>query len=269
MVSSDTWQVSGSAAEKYERFVASWFVPWANDLIARAGVQSGCRLLDLACGTGVVTRAAAPLVGETGSIVASDLNEGMLAEAQRHEVVGATIQWRQADAEDLPFEDDSFDAVLCQQGLQFVPNMASAVGEMRRVLHTGGAAAVSVWRSPEHNPYISALASGLSRHVSSEAGQIMLAPCAFGDRDALRALFIDAGFSSVDIEAVTIRRDPTDVTQAIAGNLASLPIASEVDAMTSDERSEMIADIARELQDYIDDGQLISPNSSNVAVATA
>ncbi|MCP4963163.1 MAG: methyltransferase domain-containing protein [Actinomycetia bacterium] len=131
MAPSETWQMSGSAAENYERFVASWFVPWAADLIARAGVQPGCRLLDLACGTGVVARAAAPAVGETGMIVASDLNEGMLAEARRHKVAGATVQWRQADAEDLPFEDASFDAVLCQQGLQFVPDMAGAVAEIR------------------------------------------------------------------------------------------------------------------------------------------
>lgn len=269
MASNDSWQVSGSAAQKYERFVASWFEPWAVDLVARADVPAGCHLLDLACGTGVVTRAAAPVVGKTGSVVASDLNEGMLTEAQQHETLGPPVQWRQADALDLPFDDDSFDVVLCQQGLQFVPDIPTAVAEIRRVLRSGGVAAVSVWRSPEHNPYISALANGLTRHVSPEAGQVMLAPCAFGNIDDLRHVFRNAGFSSVEVEAVTIHRNPMDATEAIAGNLAALPVSDEIAAMDEGRRSQMISEIADELQEHITNGQLTSPNSANVVVAVS
>ncbi|MDX2382253.1 MAG: hypothetical protein QNM02_21150, partial [Acidimicrobiia bacterium] len=75
MASDDDWQMSGSAAQKYERFVASWFASWATDLVERADLQPGWRVLDLACGTGVVTRAAGPAIGPRGQIVASDLNE--------------------------------------------------------------------------------------------------------------------------------------------------------------------------------------------------
>jgi len=132
MSATERWQVSGSAAYDYERFVASWFESWAVDLVARAGPRSGSRMLEVACGTGILTRVAGPLVGSSGTIVASDLNDTMLAEARLHPVDGAPVEWRRADAADLPFGSLTFDAVLCQQGLQFVPATTPAVGEMRR-----------------------------------------------------------------------------------------------------------------------------------------
>jgi ubiquinone/menaquinone biosynthesis C-methylase UbiE len=269
MTSDARWQISGSAAEKYERFVASWFASWAVDLVERANLQAGSEVLDVACGTGIVTRAAGPVIGPTGSIVATDLNDDMLTEARRHAIEGAPVQWRQADAVELPFETETFDAVVCQQGLQFVPDKEAAVAEMRRVLRPAGVAAVSVWRSPEDNPYISALADGLSRHVSPDAGQTMLAPCGFGDRDALELLFADAGFSSVEVHTVTIDREPMDAVGAIGGNLAALPIAAQIEAMRPDARDRMIDDIVDTLARYITDGDLASPNSAHIAVAVA
>ncbi len=263
------WQVSGSAAEKYERFVASWFVPWAVDLVERSGVQPGWTVLDMACGTGVVTRAAGPILGHAGAIVACDLNEGMLDEARRHEVGGAPVEWRQADALDLPFEAGSFDAVLCQQGLQFIPDRPAAVTEMRRVLRPGSVAAVSAWRSAEHNPYISAVANGLSRHLSPAAGTTMLATTALGEAQELFDLFTGAGFSSVEVHSVTIDRDPVDVVEAVTGNLASLPISDEIKGMDPVVQARMVADIVGGLADYTTDGKLTAPNRSNIAIAIA
>jgi ubiquinone/menaquinone biosynthesis C-methylase UbiE len=269
MASQERWQMSGTAAQKYEQYVASFFVPWAEDLVQRAGLEAGLSVLDVACGTGVVTRAAGPVLGPTGKILASDLNEGMLAEARLHDVQGASVEWRQADATDLPFDSDEFDALLCQQGLQFVPDKATAVAEMHRVLRPGGIAAVSVWRSPESNPYISALADGLSRHLSPEAGQSMLAPCGLGDRDEFFNQFTAAGFASVTVEAVEIIRDPIDALDAIAGNLSGLPMAEDVAAMDPAKRNEMLDDMTNALSEYITDGILRQPMSAHIAVATA
>ena len=267
VTSDERWQVSGSAAEKYERFVASWFRPWAEDLVERAGLKPGDHVIDVACGTGIVTRAAAPVIGPDGSLVATDLNEDMLAEARRHEVAGVPVTWRQADATELPFLSAAFDAVLCQQGLQFVPDKAAAVSEMRRVLRVDGVAAVSVWRSAVHNPYIAALADGLTRHVSAAAGQSMLAPCGFGDRDELAALFTGAGFASVEVHAVTIERTPVDAVQAIVGNLAAIPVAAEIGALSSAEHDRMIEHIVGVLGAEIREGELMASSSSHVAVA--
>ncbi len=268
MVEHERWQVSDSAAANYEKYVASFFAPWATDLVDRVGLQPGWDVLDVACGTGVVTRAAGPVLGTDGSIIGSDLNEGMLAEAARHQVLGASVDWRQADATALPFEDESFDAVLCQQGLQFVPDKATAVREMRRVLRPGSSAAVSVWRLPEHNPYIAALADGLSRHLSAEAGAAMLAPCGLGDRDDFSSLFESAGFSQIDVVAAEIIRDPIDPVQAIEGNLAALPMSEEIGALDADAYSTMLADIITMLDPHIHDGVLHQPMTSNIALAT-
>lgn len=177
------------------------------------------------------------------------------------------MEWRQADAVDLPFQSGTFDALLCQQGLQFVPAKADAVAEMRRMLRPGGVAAVSVWRSAEHNPYIHALADGLSRHLSPDAGQTMLAPCGFGDRDALSELFVTAGFSAVEVHVVTLEREPIDAAEAIGSSLAALPIAEQIQTMDPEARARMIDDIAGSLADSA--GLLTSPNSAHVAIAVA
>ena len=269
MTEQERWQVSGSAAQQYERFVASWFEPWATDLVADAGLQPGWRVLDVACGTGVVTRAAAPVIGAEGEIVASDLNDGMLVEARRHPVEGAPVQWRAADATHLPFATGEFDALLCQQGLQFVPDKAAAVREMHRVLRPGGVAAVSVWSGLDDNPYIAALAEGLERHLSAAAGAAMAAPCGFGDADELRELFVDAGFAEVVVSSMQRHRDPTPAAEAIAGNLAALPIAEQVQAMSDADRSAMLADMISTLGASVADGQLTSSATSNVAIALA
>ncbi len=181
----ERWQVSETAAENYTRFVATWFAPWAADLVERAGIRPGSSVLDIACGTGVVTRAASRLIGADGHIVGSDLNEDMLAEAGKHPLAGASVEWRQADATDLPFPSEAFDTVLCHQGLQFVSDRAAAASEMRRVLRPSGRAAVGIWGALECNPYGTALSGGL-------AGELPR-----GDRDTLikvrRSLSVCAG----------------------------------------------------------------------------
>ncbi len=100
---------------------------------------------------------------------------------------GQSIVWREGNLEALPFADGAFDVVLCQQGLQFCPDKAAAVSELRRVLRDGGRLALSVWRDIRHFPYMLALTSALADHVSAEASQRMSAPCSFGSADALRA----------------------------------------------------------------------------------
>ena len=265
MEAPERWQIP--AAAKYEKFVATWFAAWASDLVERARLQPGWRVLDLACGTGIVARAAGPAVGRSGAIVGSDLNQEMLEEAQRHPVDGAPVDWRQADATDLPFETAEFDAVLSQQGLQFMPDKSAAVGEMRRVLRPGGIAAVSVWRSPEHNPYIAALADGLTQHVSPEAGETMLAPCRLGDLGELIGYFERAGFRSVEAHEVTLHREPSNAREAIEGNLTALPISDQVAAMDVGAHSAMIDDMVGALGKHIANGDLAAPNSAHVAIA--
>ncbi len=116
--------------------------------MALAVPQSGERVLDIACGTGVVTHLVVPHVGATGKVVGLDLNAGRLAVAQSlSSVSGITIEWREGDVNALPFPDADFDLVTCQQGFQFFPDRLVALREMSRVLVPGGRLALNVWCS--------------------------------------------------------------------------------------------------------------------------
>ncbi|MFL6451318.1 MAG: class I SAM-dependent methyltransferase [Bryobacteraceae bacterium] len=123
--------------------------PWAIDLVTRCGVNAGARVLDLACGTGAVTRVAAPMLGRNGEIVGVDGSEAMLAIARRCLASDLRVEWRVGDAASLPFPDGSFDAVLCQQGFQFFADHQRALAEIARVLRRRGRLALSIWWLPK------------------------------------------------------------------------------------------------------------------------
>ncbi len=141
-----------SPGEIYQReMVPASFARWAPDLVDLGAVRPGQRVLDVACGTGVVTRIAAERAGPSGRVAGLDVNADMLA-AARAASPGARIEWYEGSALALPFPDGSFDIVVCQQGLQFFPDRVAGLREMRRVLTAGGRLALSCWRSVEHQP---------------------------------------------------------------------------------------------------------------------
>jgi Methyltransferase domain len=145
------WQVAGTAAEVYEKeLVPAVFAPWAPIVVDLAHPRKGDRVLDVACGTGIVARAAADRVGPNGRVVGVDLNPGMLKVARATWSTGSrsgmSAEWHEASADNLPFPDASFDIAYCQLGLQFFADRAAALGEMRRVLAGGGRLADGVAR---------------------------------------------------------------------------------------------------------------------------
>jgi SAM-dependent methyltransferase len=149
------FQLSGSAPEAYQRYgVPALGTAKAQDLVALAALQAGERVLDVACGTGVVTRQAAQAVGTTGQVIGLDINEGMLQVART--VVppaGAPITWHHGSVMTLPFPEASFDVVLCQWGLEFFPDRAQGLREMARVLMPGGRVGLRVWRGWNDNRF--------------------------------------------------------------------------------------------------------------------
>src|ERR1700751_727028 len=143
MAQHEAWQVGGRAAEIYHRYLVPAIASLrATDLIYRAAPRPGERVLDVACGTGVVARLAAERMG-SGRVVGLDINAGMLAVAQSlPSVATRPIEWQEGSALALPFSDDAFDLILCQFGLQFFPDKPAALGEMRRVLAPSGRVAL-------------------------------------------------------------------------------------------------------------------------------
>ena len=170
------WQVAGSAPEVYERdLVPAVFGPWATILIGLAPPKVGDRVIDIACGTGIVARIAAAKVGPSGAVAGVDLNPGMLNVARSLKTTddAAPVQWQEASADKLPFPDGSFDVAYCQLGLQFFADRPAALREMRRVLFTRGRLAVMVWCGIQESPGFEHFARILERNVSPAAATIM------------------------------------------------------------------------------------------------
>ena len=260
------WQLDRSAPEAYERYlVPPIFVSWADRLVDRTGVGNGDHVLDVACGTGVVARRAATRVGETGSVVGLDLNEGMLeVAAQTANEEGLAIEWRDGDATDLPFAEGRFDVVCCQQALQFFDDPTAALEEMRRVCESDGRVAVSVWRPLEYHPGYVVLAEALERHVGEEAGAMMRSPFPAWDGAALRTLARGAGFSevSVALEIDSVRYP--SVEEFVRREAASSPLAESISVVDRDVRDALLSTVEDGLEAYTDDDGVIFPMESYV-----
>lgn len=262
-------------AQVYEQyFVPAMFVPWATILLRHAALEPGERVLDVACGTGVVARHAAPKVGETGKVVGLDMNPAMLGVARALQPPqGARIEWQEGNAQALPFGDGSFDAVLCQHGLQFFPDRALAVREMRRVLAPGGRAVAIVLQGLDRHPVFQALMESVSRHFALPLAALAT-PFALSDADELRALFAGAGFDSVDVrpETTTVRfADPQRfVPLAATSSAAAIPAFAQLE---NDARSALFDKVRAEVDpviaQYRSADAVAFPMFAHVAIAHA
>ncbi len=194
-------QVAASAAEIYENFfVPALFADWPEHVLNAAEVQPGDKVLDVACGTGVLARAAANRLGSGELVTGIDVNDGMLAVARGK---SPGINWQEGQAENLPFEDNTFDGVVSQFSLMFFMDQKQAIREMIRVLKPGGRLAVAVWGPLEKTPGYAAVANILDTLFGPEAARSIEAPYALGDAEQLRSLFVDAGVEAPSIETIT------------------------------------------------------------------
>jgi ubiquinone/menaquinone biosynthesis C-methylase UbiE len=265
----EQWQLDEGSAEAYERYlVPLLFAPGAEYLIELATPGPGERVLDVACGTGIVARRAALRVGSGGKVVGLDLNEGMLGMASKASSdVRPVIEWRQGDATSMHLPDGAFDVVFCQQGLQFFPDQPTALSEMHRVLTPNGRLALSVLRSVEHNPGYRLLADALERHVGPEAGAMMRSPFPLLSGDELRDLITAAGFQDVRIFlGIGPVRYPT-VEEFLRWEGASSPLAEPIAALKDDVRTTLIHDLGEALRIYTDDAGIVFPTETYLAVA--
>ena len=265
------WQVAGSAPEVYEReLVPAVFGAWAPILVELAHPRPGDRVVDVACGTGIVARIAAERVGPTGIVVGIDLNQGMLGVARvvsTDAQFSGSLQWQEASADKLPFPDGSFDVVYCQLGLQFFADRAAALREMRRVLGAEGRLALMVWRGIQESPGFAALAEALQRHVG-QAAAIMRAPFGLSDADELEALVRAAGFQNVAIH----RRSGTvrfpSVERFVLSYVAGSPLAGPVSQAGDAAREALITDVRNALEKFTSNVELAFPIAAHLLSAT-
>jgi ubiquinone/menaquinone biosynthesis C-methylase UbiE len=262
------WQLEGNGAEAYERYLASAFSPWARALTDLAEVREGDRVLDVACGTGIVARHAAEKAGTRGTVVGLDINEEMLNVARTvSSGIHPAIDWRRGNAAEIPFPDQTFDAVLCEQGIQFFSDPARALAEMRRVMAPSARVAVSVCRPIEHSPAYVVLAGLLDRFVSPEAGAVMRSPFCAWRIDELRALFRNAGFEDVRarIEVGPLRYP--SCREFLRREAVSSPLAGPIGALSDDAREELVGHLEDALSDHQDDEGVVCVVESYVVFA--
>jgi SAM-dependent methyltransferase len=197
-------QPKPTPAQVYERYlVPAIFAPCARVLLEAVEPRPGERALDVACGSGVVARQVAALVGAGGRVIGVDLRPGMIEVARSLPApAGASIAWHEGDALALDLPDGSFDLVTCQQGLQFFADRVAALREMRRVLVPGGRVGVAVWLGLDRLDLFRALAEGEVRHLASlgVTYEDAAAPFTLGDPEEVRALLSAAGFADVSVE---------------------------------------------------------------------
>jgi len=232
-VTSDVDKVfAGSIPRLYEGyFVPLIFAPYATDLAGRVAVRRPARVLEMAAGTGVVTRALAQQLPAATEIVATDLNPGMLETAQQ---VGTSrpVRWQQADAMQLPFGDGEFDAVVCQFGVMFFPDKGHAFAEARRVLRPGGAFVFNAWDRIEDNEFADVVTNALASVFPADPPRFMArTPHGYHDRGAIERDLRAGGFEkAARIDTVAARsRAPTARHPAIAYCQGS-PLRNEIEA---------------------------------------
>jgi ubiquinone/menaquinone biosynthesis C-methylase UbiE len=193
---------AGSIPENYDRYMVPLiFEPFATDLAHRAASLSPSAILETAAGTGVVTRALAPRLAPDASYVVTDLNQPMLDYAASRQASNGRIQWHQADALALPFENAAFDLVCCQFGAMFFPDRSSAYREAKRVLKPGGCFLFNVWDRIEQNAFADDVTNALARIFPDDPPRFLArTPHGYHDTALIRRELEDAGFSRVGID---------------------------------------------------------------------
>lgn len=259
-------QAQVEAAKAYEAlFVAALFGPWAPIVIEVMGIRPGQRVLDVACGTGVLARAVRAVTGPAGYVAGLDPNPGMLAVANELE---SRVDWRQGVAESIPFPEGSFDVVVSQFGLMFFEGRDRALREMLRVLTPEGRLGVVVWDSLANVPAYGAEVALLERVAGPRAANAVRAPFVLGDRENLYRLFEDAGAGSVEITTHEgVARFPSIQVMIEADLRGWLPVMGV--ELTEEQIARVLEEADDVLRGYVGaDGRVQFATRTHLVVAT-
>ncbi len=255
---------AGSMPEAYERWLApTVFRPFAVDLARRASTRSPKRVLELAAGTGVLTRELVAALPEA-AVMATDLNAAMVGFGRRR-VPGAT--WRQADAMDLPFGPAEFDLVACQFGVMFFPDKPAAFSEARRVLVPDGTFVLSTWADLDAHAFQSALVAGLERAFPDDPPTFMVSvPHGYADPDIVVADLVAGGLRCRDVETVTVEGRATSVGDVAAGYCTGTPLRAGIEARGDLDAT--IAIVAGEMKARLGAGTVTGRMTAHIIEAT-
>jgi SAM-dependent methyltransferase len=267
-------QTTMTPAEAYEAYYGpAIFGPLTDAVLPRVAVRPGERALDVACGTGILTRRLPALVGDTGRIVGVDVNPAMLDVARR--LGDERVEWLQGDGTALGLPEAAFDVAIVQQGLQFFDDRGAGARELRRVLADNGRAVLAVWKGLEHHPLYAALAEAEAPHLAEHGLDVtwddLVAPFSLGDEAALRAILLGSGFADVAMDEVVVAARFPDADRflerlefpyaAVVPRFAENPaaFAAYLDAVARD-TSDIVAA-------YRQGDEVVVPMHANIAIA--
>ena len=256
-------QVKPTAAEVYETFfLPALFTQWTGKVADAASIRPGQRVLDVACGTGVLARTAAERSGAHGAVVGLDVNEGMLAVAAK---VAPEIEWRLGVAETLPFDNNTFDAVISQFGLMFFEDKHGALREMMRVLRPGGQLAIAVWDTLENTPGYAAMVDLLQRLFGEEAASGLRAPYSLGNIDSLYALCREAGLADATVVTYEGTARFPSIESWVYTDIKGWTLADSIDDA---QYAQLLAEAETALQPFVDgDGTVAFPAPAHIITA--
>ena len=220
----------GSIPQNYDRFLGpAFFEPYALDLVRRLGATACNTVLEVACGTGILTRHLRTKLPEATRLVATDLNEAMFACAKPKFRPAENVEWKEADASALPLPDRSFEAVVCQFGLMFVPDKEAAIREAYRVLVSDGVLLFSVWDSIEHNPAAQLAHTTVATFFENDPPSFYETPFGFHDTALIRGLLQKAGFRQIEFDLVKLSCRSESAADFATGLVRGNPIAAAIE----------------------------------------
>ncbi|KUJ85631.1 hypothetical protein AVO45_01165 [Ruegeria marisrubri] len=269
MPNENRFHLSVAAAQTYEaQNVPAMFEPLAEQTLAAVSLPPAARVLDVACGTGIVARKLAERLDAASRIVGVDVNPAMIEVARSlSDVNGRKIEFVTASAEAMPFGDGEFDLVFCQQGLQFFPDRSAALGEIRRVMSAGGKLVVTCWAGVP--PLFRIAAEALNRHLGPAAAEKALEPFVWNDAERIRGLIVEAGFHCPDPVRLEIERSLPATAEAIRAELLATPNEAALKIAGEEVIGWMAGEILSELAPYEQDGTLKIPQPAHLFQAVA
>jgi SAM-dependent methyltransferase len=264
IATTNTFHLSMTAAEKYQaQKVPAVFGPLARATFAAITLPENAGVLDLACGTGIVTKIVAERLPGIGRIVGTDLNPAMIEVARQtmHDTRHA-VEWAVADVSNLPFGDGEFDVAFCQQGLQFFPDEPAALRKIRRVPTPNGQLVLTVWSAI--SPLFQAVSGSLRIRVSEAAADQAVHPFAFRDGDVIAALLAGAGFSIANASTLLVQRPLTPARAAIRAEILATPYEMALRKKGNDTIDAIVDDVDIALERYRDGNNLIVPQEAHL-----
>ena len=260
-----------SVPKAYDEFlVPRLFEPWAKLLLDEADLRPGESVLDVATGPGTVARLAAVRVGAKGRVVATDIAQPMLDIAKaksQPSAAAAPIDYLYSPAAPLAVPTGTFDAVLCQQGLQFFPDRPSALREMRRVLRPSGRTAIAVWGELERNQIYAAFHATLQATVRSDLAELITAPFSWPSGTALKSAAEDAGFRNVRLLTRSLSMVLEGGLEQAIQSFAATPVAPGVAKLPQHVQQAFFAHLRQEMTRLLRDGKVIGEMTSNMIIA--